>query len=341
MKIEPIKQRSTEWHAWRKTGLSASTAMVVLGQSPYKTRWRLWAEKTGKAVEPDLSKNPHVQRGIKFEDVARQVAEHALGDVVLLPVCVRSSRYPFMIASLDGIDDHRAPVELKCPSDRSFADIVARGEDSKPYHFYRHQVVHQAICTGSDHGWLVFYHVTTRQYRKFRIAATPRESRNLLLQSEVFWDRVQTGVAPELDPTRDLYVPKGNQLKSWISLSKEYRGYEQRIDELQSEIEKLKERSDEVLACLNAQMGEFMHANVAGVSVTRFHRKGKVDYPRLLKDKIPELLPAEIDLYRSQSSVVCRATLNDGPIPNVAVENPLKKSLEDLDEAQRKVSYFW
>ena len=31
-------------------------------KSPYKTVWSLWCEKTGKALPPDLSRNPAVQR---------------------------------------------------------------------------------------------------------------------------------------------------------------------------------------------------------------------------------------------------------------------------------------
>ncbi len=47
MKIVDVVQRSPDWQGWRAQGVTASEAAVVLGRSPYKTPWRLWAERTG------------------------------------------------------------------------------------------------------------------------------------------------------------------------------------------------------------------------------------------------------------------------------------------------------
>ena len=49
MKIVDLSQRSPDWLRWRAQGVTASEAAVVLGRSPYKTPWRLWAERTGLA----------------------------------------------------------------------------------------------------------------------------------------------------------------------------------------------------------------------------------------------------------------------------------------------------
>ncbi|WP_407080697.1 YqaJ viral recombinase family protein [Enterobacter hormaechei] len=46
---------------WRRQGVTATDAAILLNRSPYKTRWRLWAEKTGYAREVDLSLNPLVR----------------------------------------------------------------------------------------------------------------------------------------------------------------------------------------------------------------------------------------------------------------------------------------
>lgn len=40
-----------EWLEWRKLGLGASDAPVVMGVSPWKTRHQLWLEKTGQKVD--------------------------------------------------------------------------------------------------------------------------------------------------------------------------------------------------------------------------------------------------------------------------------------------------
>ena len=53
MKITDVIQRTPPWERWRAQGVTASEAAIVLGRSPYKTLWRLWAERTGLAREAD------------------------------------------------------------------------------------------------------------------------------------------------------------------------------------------------------------------------------------------------------------------------------------------------
>ena len=72
MKVVNLSQRSPEWLAWRSQGVTASEAAAIVGRSPYKTLWRLWAEKTGLCEPDDLSANPFVQRGLQCEDQVRR-----------------------------------------------------------------------------------------------------------------------------------------------------------------------------------------------------------------------------------------------------------------------------
>ena len=48
MKVVDLNQRSEEWLQWRSKGVTASDIPIILGLSPYKTRWQLWAEKVGR-----------------------------------------------------------------------------------------------------------------------------------------------------------------------------------------------------------------------------------------------------------------------------------------------------
>src|SRR5260364_422585 len=142
MKIIDIAQRSNAWHVWRRRGVTASDAAVLLGRSPYKTLWRLWAEKTGIAVE---------------EDVARQAFEARHGEI-LLPVCVEDEALPLMRASLDGHLANQAPVELKCPGSKVWEAVRAKGAESETFRLCYPQVQHQILVTGADDGYLVFWH---------------------------------------------------------------------------------------------------------------------------------------------------------------------------------------
>ena len=90
MKIVAFDQRTDEWLAWRKLGVTASEAAIIMNESPYMTPWRLWAEKVGLAEPDDLSKNPFVQYGIEHEDVARREFEDRHPGEVALPICAES-----------------------------------------------------------------------------------------------------------------------------------------------------------------------------------------------------------------------------------------------------------
>lgn len=71
MTVVDLNQRSEEWLKWRALGITATDIPVILGLSPYKTPWQLWAEKIGRINPPDLSGNPNIQRGVALEDKAR------------------------------------------------------------------------------------------------------------------------------------------------------------------------------------------------------------------------------------------------------------------------------
>jgi putative phage-type endonuclease len=140
----------------RANGVTASEAAVILGRSPYQTPWRLWAERTGLTRPADLSANPHVQRGIALEDAARRAFEER-HDTLLLALCGESETHPVLRASFDGIADDGAPVELKVPSERTFADVQAKGTEAPAYALYWPQLQHQLYVADAARGWLVFY----------------------------------------------------------------------------------------------------------------------------------------------------------------------------------------
>lgn len=101
MHIINLDQRTDAWKAWRNQGITATDSTVILGASPYKTPWRLWAEKVGKILPPDLSGNPNVQRGVALEDEARLLFQNKHLTCVM-PACAESDVDPIFRASFDG-----------------------------------------------------------------------------------------------------------------------------------------------------------------------------------------------------------------------------------------------
>lgn len=93
MKFVNLAQSSPKWLDWRKTGVTASDVSCLFGNNPYKTEWRLWAEKTGLQAEDGIEGNPYVRKGKLFEHMLR---EHVVEDrdIGIFPACVEHDTIP-------------------------------------------------------------------------------------------------------------------------------------------------------------------------------------------------------------------------------------------------------
>lgn len=329
MKIVNLLQRGDEWLAWRKIGVSATDAIVLLNRSKYKTIWRLWAEKTGYAREVDISGNPLVRKGLENEDQVRIAFESAQNEI-LLPVCVESSDYPLMRASLDGLTESGEPVELKCPSESVWKEVCALGTNSSAYRLYYAQVQHQLLVTGASNGWLVFGF--NGLIKEFKVTRDEALIRDLIICAAEFWSQVVARKEPVKDPERDLYIPQGDDVQRWIASAEEYRLYESEVEALKKRLEILKERQKPLLENMKLLMGEYYLADYCGLMVTRYRTKGKVNYRKLLEDRTSTIDEDIIDSYREATSERCRVTVTGSVKPRYIVDEDTIAPLEDLPE---------
>jgi putative phage-type endonuclease len=94
------EQRSPEWFALRKDGITATEAAVIAGLSPYKTPYQLWAEKLGK-YEPEPVGAAAV-RGLLLEATVAEFYEMETGRKLKRSNgIVRLKEIPWVMASLD------------------------------------------------------------------------------------------------------------------------------------------------------------------------------------------------------------------------------------------------
>lgn len=336
MKIINLSQGSDEWLEWREGGVTATDATVLLGRSPYKTIWRLWAEKTGYARPEDLSANPLVKKGVENEDKARIAFEEKHDDMVL-PACVQSDEDPIFRASLDGLNGDWQPVELKCPSESTWNDVCADGTNSKPYQLYYAQVQHQLMVTEASKGWLVFWF--EGEIREFEILPDQELIDELKLKSHEFWDQVTNKIEPPKDPERDTFIPKGDQATEWIRLAEEYRFFEDQVQEAKKRLDDLKAKQKPLLENLKDLMGDNFTADYGGLMITRYKVAGKLDYKKILKEEIPALKAEDIEKYRGKDSERCRVTVSESVKPRSVVDEeavaPLLNMVEEIE-----ISYF-
>lgn len=310
-------QGSDEWLAWRKLGITATDAGVLVDQSPYKTEWRLWAEKTGYAVARDLSNNPFVRQGLRLEPAARAASEIYFDDI-LMPMCVEAQHNLLLRASLDGMKSNGEPVELKCPAESTWLEVQALRQGSKAYQFYYPQVQHQILVTGAKCGWLVFYF--DGQLEVFCVTRDKNLISTIEANAPIFWDKVLKKREPEKDPARDLYIPKGEEIANWLYQAEEFKLLEQEVSSLQGRLKELQERQQRSRQAMQEMMGEYFHADYCGVMVTRYKQAGKVDYEKLLADKASGISVKDIDAYRKESSNRCRITLTNDMAPRQIVD---------------------
>ena len=307
MQIIDIAQRTPEWAHWRAQGITASEAAVILGRSPYKTPWRLWAERTGLARPADLSKNPLVARGNRLEDTARQWFEQTY-DTLLMPLCAEADEEPVLRASFDGINDAGEPVELKVPAATTFQEVRDHGRASRAFRLYEPQVQHQIYVAGAQRGHLVFYQEGDDPC-VFALERDPDMIRAIVAQGLAFWQAIQARQEPENDPVRDLFVPSPEGAAEWTALAARYRAAWCEAKRLESTLKPHKDAMDAAQTALVALMGEALIAESAGIRITRFCASGAVDYPALLQALLPQNTEYSLERFRRKPAERVRVTV--------------------------------
>jgi putative phage-type endonuclease len=137
-----FEQSSDDWLSWRREGIGASDAPVVMGLSPWQKAGELLLLKTGQQAERPA--NDAMQRGKRLEPMARLAYVQHTG-IEVSPVCVQSREHPWMRASLDGLSaDGRHVLEIKCPGEKDHS-LAASG--SVPEKYYP-QLQHILAVTG-------------------------------------------------------------------------------------------------------------------------------------------------------------------------------------------------
>jgi len=319
MKVVDLVQRSPQWHQWRKSGVTASDACVLMG-SPYKTPFRLWAEKKGLVLEPDLSGNPHVQRGIREEPIARRAYEQRHGDL-LLPVCAESSEVPILRASFDGLTNDGRPIEIKAPAQKGFTDALKLGTQSCLYLRYYVQVQTQIYVAEADGGVLSLS--CDGDYLDLPVPRDEIAIKSIVEQAKAFWECVVTGKEPPLDIERDAFVPKGSEASLWNRLTEEYRRLESRKASLSRDIKALDDPIAKVEADLLDLIGDFCIADADGLRVTRFLQQGGIDYKTALKTLCPDVSEEVLSAYRRNPTERIRWTLKNPESQSASTRPPL------------------
>jgi putative phage-type endonuclease len=223
----------------------------VLGLSPWKSAWTVWAEKVG-LIEP-WNGNEATRAGKRLESAILDHAEEDLGTTLERNlVCWAPDTLP-IAATLDARIPHGAPVEAKTSG--IVGPVYGHWGDADSDEIpdvYLIQVSVQMLCTAAEFAWL-FALLGGRGIVRYRVQRDDAVLRQIGEFCGDWWQRhVVGGIEPERTDPVPLDVVKRMRrtpnktiefddvttelVTAWEEAKAARRGTEKAVDDLQSEI---------------------------------------------------------------------------------------------------------
>lgn len=192
-KESDLDQGTDAWLKARRKRIGGSDIASVLRISPYKSRYELWEEKTGRRPSPDIAHLPHVQRGIKAEPIARDLLEKRHRVEYTTPVLV-DEEHNYMVASLDGLcDDHT--LEIKTMGLEKHLDV----RDGVIPDYYQCQVQWGLMISGLARGLFASYRPEDGSMYEAWIERDDEWIAQMRGSAIEFWQWVENDEEPEDD----------------------------------------------------------------------------------------------------------------------------------------------
>ena len=262
-----VKQTRAEWLAERRTGIGGSDAAAIMGVSPWRSAYALWAEKTGLAPVEDTEESEAMEWGRRLEPlVAEKFSEVTGRQIAPGAGIVRHPRHEFMLATLDFNQQcpERGPGVLECKTLGFFRSD--EWNEEPPLH-YQIQVQHYLAVTGRE--WGSFAALIGGQ--RFVWCDVPRNDGFISALEEecaAFWERVKLGDPPPIDGSRStaaalkrLYPKDSGQT---IVLPAEASAWHDEIETAKAEIDRWTEIRLAAENKLKAAIGDATEAYVPG-----------------------------------------------------------------------------
>ena len=283
MNIVKLVQGSTEWHEHRRRYRNASETPVVLGVSPWSTPFQLWQYKLGLA-EPEVT--AAMMHGMQLEPAARAAYE-ALTGHVMQPLVLLDGEYS---ASLDGITlGGDRVLEIKCPVKGRESTLWKSVEVGRLPEHYRWQVQHQLMVARADVVDVFVFDGSEGVRLEIKPELTCRQ------RIHEAWDAFSAFVAQRTPPPLSKGDVRQRDDAEWAEAAQEYIEAKRAADAVQRTLDEAKGR----LIALTSHSSEAG----GGVTVTRFWRRGSIDY-----SKIEELRAKDLEPYRSAPRLETRIT---------------------------------
>jgi len=190
-----------QWLAERQNSIGASESPAALGQSPYRSPYQLWAEKTGLIEPADLSNFEPAEWGLRCEPIIADSFSDRTGRRVTMWLQHKSVRHPlfnWISCTPDAIQvcPMRGEGLLQIKITHEFN--AANWKDGPPL-YYQIQLQHEMAVMGMEWGTLVVL-IGGQRLRYFDCWKNTRFIDTALLPKlEEFWRCVCTRTPPMVD----------------------------------------------------------------------------------------------------------------------------------------------
>lgn len=342
MPIVDIVQRSEKWHEWRSQGITASMIPVIMGLSPYKTPYELWAEMVGLKEPDDLSDNYHVQRGVEQEPEARDAVEREYGKPYM-PVCVEADHNPLFRASLDGLHmsgQEKEVLEIKCPCQKIYFEIKEQKAQAPTFLMYAAQTQWQMNSSATNKARLYFY-----LRGKQPISTVIHRNNGFIAKAEKaalhFWHLVQTKQPPEMIEGRDKVVydtPIASADSAWLAKVEQYKSRKEDLARVALQKSAIEDDVKRLESYFTEQIpSDVQTFNKDGIRATRVEKDGTIDCQALieaLQQEMNIVIPSSlIEKCRKQGSTYFRVTVQETPKDKGVALEPYVPSVEAQPQA--------
>lgn len=228
----------------RQEYIGGSDIAAILGQSRWKTPYKLWAEKTGKIEAQNFMNNEAIEMGNRLEEfVASMFADKTGKSVRRQTKTYKHPKYPYMVAHVDRLITGSDEL-LECKTCSAYK--LEEWENAIPKEYVL-QVMWYLGITGRKRGWIAC--LIGGQKFDYKVIEFDEVLFNKMVEKAIkFWDMVKTNkppvmVAEDGDVIAEIY-PKSteeliemNDINDRVAYMKEL---EMHRNEINKEIEEIK-----------------------------------------------------------------------------------------------------
>lgn len=178
-----------DWLTQRRKTIGGSDAAGIVGLSQYATPYSVWANKTGRLLEPE--DNEAMRQGRDLEEyVARRWEEYTGKTVRRSNALLYNSLYPFAHADIDRtVVGENAGLECKTTAALNVKQFKGVEFPEK----YYAQCVHYLAVTGCSR-WYLAVLVFGKGFFTFVLERDQAEIDALMAAEQEFWTLVEQGI---------------------------------------------------------------------------------------------------------------------------------------------------